>query len=74
MPLPLNELIFVDNSDLVMEGILYLLVEALSDSLVIISSQPVDIDEIGVVILCEALSSIGKDYQLHYNMLTFLSP
>lgn len=65
LPLPLNELIFADNANLVMEGILYLLVEALSNSLVIISSQSVNIDEIGVIKLCEALSSIRKDNQLH---------
>lgn len=74
LPLSLNELVFVDNADLVMEGILDLLVEALADSLVIISSKSVDVDEISVVVLGETLGSIGKDNQLHYEMFTFLSP
>lgn len=57
-----------------MEGILDLLVETLANSLVIVFSESVNVDEIGVVELGEALSSIGKDNQLHYEMLTFLSP
>jgi hypothetical protein len=57
-----------------MENIVDDIAITLAYSFVIISCETIDIDEIWVIILSEALCPIGENDQLNNTYFTFLSP
>ncbi len=74
LPFTLNSAGLADQTYLVMEDVINEIVVALSDTLVVISCQSVDVDQICVIVLGETLSPISENHQLNSKRDTFWSP